>query len=108
MGLNLIYEQLTGLKHNAPRRSIDDQDKFVIMSDLHLGDGGSGEDALHNEALILTALRGVYLRGRFQLVLNGEVEALFSFCDRAGGADTASPSDFNLQNAVKEHRSESE
>jgi hypothetical protein len=45
---NLIYKQLIALKENAPACNIDDRDKFLIMSDLHIGDGGPLDDAAQN------------------------------------------------------------
>ncbi len=58
-------------------------DRFVIFSDLHLGDGSSRDEFVHNTALFRTVLSEHYLRRRFKLVLNGDVEDLYKFSLRA-------------------------
>ncbi len=54
-------------------------DRFVIFSDLHLGDGGSRDEFLHNTKLFRTVLSEHYLQRRFKLVLNGDIEDLYKF-----------------------------
>jgi UDP-2,3-diacylglucosamine pyrophosphatase LpxH len=52
--------------------------RYVIMSDLHLGDGGRADDARDNEKTILTALR-YYQSKRYSLVLLGDIEEFWQF-----------------------------
>jgi predicted phosphodiesterase len=58
-------------------------DRFVIFSDLHFGDGSSRDEFVHNTALFRTVLSDYYLRRGFKLVLNGDVEDLYKFPLRA-------------------------
>ncbi len=58
-------------------------DRFVIFSDLHLGDGSSRDEFVHNTALFRTVLSEHYLQRRFKLVLNGDIEDLYKFPLRA-------------------------
>jgi predicted phosphodiesterase len=70
--LQKLYEQ-------APRVPLDPADRIVIMSDLHLGDGGPRDDFLPNAGLINDILRDYYLQGGYSLVLNGDIEELQRF-----------------------------
>jgi len=58
-------------------------DRFVIFSDLHLGDGSSRDEFVHNTALFRAVLSEHYLQRRFKLVLNGDIEDLYKFPLRA-------------------------
>ena len=58
-------------------------DRFVIFSDLHLGDGSSRDEFVHNTALFRAVLGEHYLQRRFKLVLNGDIEDLYKFPLRA-------------------------
>jgi UDP-2,3-diacylglucosamine pyrophosphatase LpxH len=51
----------------------------VILSDLHLGDGGRGDDFAPNAPLVMAALDRHYRRERFRVVLNGDIEELMRF-----------------------------
>ncbi|MDR2602883.1 MAG: serine/threonine protein phosphatase [Spirochaetaceae bacterium] len=48
--------------------------KVLILSDLHMGDGGYGDDLSHNGPMLTTLLREKYLAEGWNLVLNGDVE----------------------------------
>jgi len=67
----------------APRVRIDAASRIVILSDLHLGDGGPRDDFLHNADLVQRVLREYYLRRGFALVLNGDIEELQRFRPRS-------------------------
>src|SRR5208283_4534615 len=54
-------------------------DRFVIFSDLHLGDGSSRDEFVHNTTLFRIVLSEHYLQRRFKLVLNGDIEDLYKF-----------------------------
>ena len=58
---------------------ITQRDRLVIMSDLHVGDGGPQDDFRHNAPLVLSVLRNYYLSNRFGLILNGDIEELHKF-----------------------------
>lgn len=53
--------------------------RLVIFSDLHLGDGGASDDFKKNGELFLAAMRRYYLKKKFTLVLNGDIEELARF-----------------------------
>ena len=75
---------VTNKKLSALRRSKDIPilatrgKRYVIMSDLHLGDGGHADDARDNEKTILTALR-YYQSKRYSLILLGDIEEFWQF-----------------------------
>jgi predicted phosphodiesterase len=50
--------------------------KALILSDLHMGDGGRGDDFVRNGDLVLDLLEKRYLADGWDLVLNGDVEDL--------------------------------
>jgi predicted phosphodiesterase len=53
--------------------------KALILSDLHMGDGGRGDDLNRNGELILDVLEKRYLSEGWDLVLNGDIEELQRF-----------------------------
>lgn len=54
-------------------------DRYVIFSDLHMGDGGSKDDFASNAALFQYVLSKYYLQKDFSLILNGDIEELQRF-----------------------------
>lgn len=72
-------ESLTQVIREAPVVPLHVQDKIVVFSDLHLGNGGSRDDFRPNSDLFLTVLQGYYLNNDFKLVLNGDIEELQRF-----------------------------
>jgi predicted phosphodiesterase len=58
--------------------SIDEKSKIVVMSDLHIGDGGKNDDFKPNAKLVKTALH-YYLDADYSLVLNGDIEERLRF-----------------------------
>ncbi|MDR0539938.1 MAG: metallophosphoesterase [Spirochaetaceae bacterium] len=48
--------------------------KALIISDLHMGDGGYGDDLKINGGILLAMLRQKYLPENWYLVLNGDIE----------------------------------
>lgn len=75
----IVYENLDQLFEQAPAYQLDDKDKWVVFSDLHMGDGGSTDDFTQNSDLFKKALSDFYLKKSFGLVLNGDVEELQRF-----------------------------
>ena len=70
---------LQRLFDSSPVRELSSSDKLVVVSDLHLGDGGSRDDFLSNGDLLEQVLRRYYLMNDFSLVLNGDIEELQRF-----------------------------
>jgi UDP-2,3-diacylglucosamine pyrophosphatase LpxH len=52
--------------------------KYVIMSDLHMGDGGKADDLRHNKDTLIRALDH-YKKRNFKLILLGDIEELWQF-----------------------------
>ena len=74
-----IEATLQKLYDQAPRVPLGSTDRIVILSDLHLGDGGPRDDFRQNADLVQDVLRGYYLAGGYSLVLNGDIEELQRF-----------------------------
>lgn len=75
----IIAKNLDTLFKNAPSIKIGKEDKYVIFSDLHMGDGSRKDDFLHNSSLFSFVLENEYLNKDFKLILNGDVEELQRF-----------------------------
>lgn len=74
---NLGY--LNNLLKTSPEIQIRKKDKYVIFSDLHIGDGGRNDDFLQNAELFKKVLEKYYLANDYNLILNGDVEELQRF-----------------------------
>jgi UDP-2,3-diacylglucosamine pyrophosphatase LpxH len=74
-----IEPPLQAMLDATPAAPLSGRDRLVILSDLHMGDGGPQDDFRHNGDLVLAVLRGHYLAGGYSLVLNGDVEELQRF-----------------------------
>lgn len=75
----IVYQNLDKLFQAAPTIKLKKKDKWVIFSDLHMGDGGSTDDFKRNSGLFQVALKDYYLKQDFGLILNGDVEELQRF-----------------------------
>lgn len=67
------------LFNSAPEMTITDKDRFVIFSDLHMGDGSTRDDFSVNASLFSGILQKYYLEHDYTLILNGDVEELQKF-----------------------------
>ena len=74
-----IEDTLQRLLDEAPRVTLGPSDRVVIVSDLHLGDGGARDDFRQNSDLVQEVLRAHYLESGFSLALNGDIEELQRF-----------------------------
>jgi len=63
----------------APREQLDLTKRYVIFSDLHMGDGSSRDDLKPNQAILEAALEQFYLTNDYTLILNGDIEDLNKF-----------------------------
>ena len=77
----IVKENLHQLLRETPTRRLDKRTKLVIFSDLHMGNGTVRDDFLKNSKLFLYVLKNYYLKRKYGLILNGDVEELqrFSF-----------------------------
>lgn len=60
----------------SPREALHAESKWVIFSDLHMGDGGSTDDFKTNSDLFTNVLQHHYFEKDYKLFLNGDVEEL--------------------------------
>ncbi len=78
MQLKHIYHQLDKLKKEAKVIPLKHRDKWVIFSDLHVGDRSSKDDFLTNSQLFINSIK-YYRDKKFKLFLNGDIEELQRF-----------------------------
>lgn len=64
---------------NAREILYDPDEKWVIFSDLHMGNGSRRDDFIRNSELFRSALSEYYLPRGYGLILNGDVEELHKF-----------------------------
>jgi Predicted ICC-like phosphoesterases len=74
-----ISASLHKLFQEAPEIRITDEDKIVIFSDLHMGNGGRHDDFLPNSDFFKYILEQYYLKNHYRLILNGDIEELQRF-----------------------------
>ncbi len=74
-----LQRELDRLYEKAPVLRLGANDKLVIFSDLHMGDGGTRDEFVPNSELFLAILRRYYQEQGFILVLNGDIEDLAGF-----------------------------
>lgn len=81
--MNTKEKKLNGtlikLFQEAPEFTITDNDKIVVFSDLHMGDGGKHDDFLPNSDFFMYILEQYYLKNHYKLILNGDIEELQKF-----------------------------
>ncbi len=58
---------------------IGDSSRILILSDLHMGNGGRRDEFRHNAPLVESVMKRFYLPNRYSLILNGDIEELFKF-----------------------------
>lgn len=73
---NDIYHGLLKCFTKSPVVNISDSDKFVVFSDLHMGNGRKNDDFLPNSELFHGILEKYYLHNGYSLILNGDIEEL--------------------------------
>lgn len=77
--IGTIDRSLGRLLREAPAVPMNDASRWVIFSDLHLGNGGPKDDFKRNAPLFLRILESYYLEKGFGLILNGDIEELQRF-----------------------------
>lgn len=78
-GERLLIHNMARTFARSPEIPIRPADRFVIFSDLHMGDGSRTDDFAHNAPLFQAILERHYLDQNFRLVLNGDVEELHKY-----------------------------
>lgn len=52
--------------------------KYVLISDMHMGNGGISDDFRYNEDTVVRALNH-YAKKKYKLILLGDIEELWQF-----------------------------
>ena len=73
------HPNLERLLEKARSINLDTSSKVLILSDLHMGNGGRRDEFRRNAELVKTMLGSYYLPEKYSLVLNGDIEELFKF-----------------------------
>lgn len=73
------HPHLERLLKSAREVSLERDTRVLILSDLHMGNGGRRDEFRRNSELIASMLSDYYLPARYGLVLNGDIEELFKF-----------------------------
>jgi UDP-2,3-diacylglucosamine pyrophosphatase LpxH len=74
-----VAEELSDLWLNTDVETLETAgQKYVMMSDIHLGDGGPADDLHHNERVLLDVLCH-YSRAGYTLLLLGDIEEFWQF-----------------------------
>ncbi len=76
---NKKHPYLERLLKTAKSVSLDHSSRVLILSDLHMGNGGRRDEFKRNAELVKTMLGSYYLPEKYSLVLNGDIEELFKF-----------------------------
>ncbi len=73
------HPHLDRLLKKAKPVTLDHSSKVLVLSDLHMGNGGRLDEFRQNSELVKTMLERYYLPEQYSLVLNGDIEELFKF-----------------------------
>jgi len=70
------YKYIDQILEQAPVWKLENQDKIIIFSDLHLGNRKKRDDFLPNSGMFMRVLENYYYQNGYKLILNGDVEDL--------------------------------
>jgi len=73
---SIIQDNLEKTYSHSPELTIGRDDRFIILSDFHIGSGKSRDEFRRNADLVIRALRDWYLPEGYILILNGDIEEL--------------------------------
>jgi len=73
------HVHLESLLKKAKAVHLDQSSRILILSDLHMGNGGRLDEFRQNAELLKCILGSYYLPEKYSLVLNGDIEELFKF-----------------------------
>jgi metallophosphoesterase superfamily enzyme len=79
---SFYIRELEDLYDRVPLRTLTEGDRYVVFSDLHMGNGSRLDDFRINAELFVSVLRQFYRDRGYHLVLNGDVEELQRFSMR--------------------------
>ena len=72
------FQRLDAVLQSAPELPLDGSNKYAVMSDVHLGDGGQADNFHPNEQVLATSLK-YYHDNNYSLILLGDIEELWQF-----------------------------
>lgn len=75
----MVQKSLTHLLEKTPAIKITDSSRYVIFSDLHMGNKRRRDDFKKNSFMFYQILQQYYLTKNYTLILNGDVEELLKF-----------------------------
>jgi UDP-2,3-diacylglucosamine pyrophosphatase LpxH len=76
---DLTWERLDDLWHDPSIKTLPTKgQRYALLSDIHLGDGGGADDFVRNTKALVNAL-DYYAREGYQLILLGDIEELWQF-----------------------------
>lgn len=96
-----IENKLEDLYRRAPQVDLGKRHRLVILSDLHMGNGGIRDDFRANAPLVLAILEKYYLEREYTLVLNGDIEERQRFS--AAAVRRAWPRHFDMLRQFRAH-----
>jgi len=73
------FRKLHQVFEDSPEIPLRQDDRYVIFSDLHMGNGSWTDDFAANSEMFAAVLDRYYLFRSFSLILNGDVEELQRF-----------------------------
>jgi len=79
MSLISVEPLINKIFASSPTLPLNDQERFVVFSDFHMGNGSKKDDFRLSSQAVLTALRDYYLPRDYTLILNGDIEELQKF-----------------------------
>lgn len=75
----IIHSNVRSLRERSPVFDLQGSERMVVVSDLHMGDGGFNDDFKRTSEIFKAIFEKFYLDKGFKLVLNGDVEELLKF-----------------------------
>jgi predicted phosphodiesterase len=79
MDNNFFSDMINGRLDPVATLDLSRSGKALVISDLHMGDGGRQDDLTQNGPLLLRMLESYYLQGGWNIILNGDIEELQRF-----------------------------
>ena len=73
---SIVQENLKKALNSAAEVEIRSGDKYIILSDFHIGGAKRRDEFLKNAPLVMKILREWYLPEGYKLILNGDIEEL--------------------------------
>lgn len=76
--INRLNELFKEDEQSVKKLSLKSKDRYVVFSDLHLGDGKGADNFFHNEETMKYALQYYQING-YNFILLGDIEELWQF-----------------------------